>query len=337
MCASAPKPSDLPRYNELMWPMLVALHELGGTATNRETDAQVVSTLALTEAEQSLLIPSGKQSVIVNRLHWARSYLRMSGAIENVARAVVTVTPYGRTLTHADMATLDAQVRARHSKRVRPRPNPVAANDPAPAALSQQHDGDDDENEDDSASFAFIEDEALTPLIAEEVLVPDALTVGVIASTDPDVWRGHLLHVLNTMSADAFAHLCQLLLQASGFESVEVTRRFENGDIDGIGTLQNRLLSMRVFVQCRRNQRWFGPSDIHDVRAAMSGRADKGLFITTGTFTSSAQQEATRDGAPVLDLIDGEALCDLLKDCRLGVSTRQVEEVTIDPEWFAQL
>jgi len=66
----------------------------------------------------------------------------------------------------------------------------------------------------------------------------------------------------------------------------------------------------------------------------MVGRTDKGLFITTGSFTPDAKREATRDGASVLDLIDGEALCDILKDNKLGTRTEFVEQVIINPEWF---
>ena len=67
------------------------------------------------------------------------------------------------------------------------------------------------------------------------------------------------------------------------------------------------------------------------------GRSDKGLFITTGTFTVDAKHEATRDGAPPIDLIDGTRLCELLKENKLGVHTRLVEEVTVEPSWFDRL
>ena len=69
----------------------------------------------------------------------------------------------------------------------------------------------------------------------------------------------------------------------------------------------------------------------------MQGRADKGLIITTGTFTREAIKEATRDGAPPIDLIDGEFLCDKLKELKLGVETKQIEVVEIKNEWFANL
>lgn len=69
----------------------------------------------------------------------------------------------------------------------------------------------------------------------------------------------------------------------------------------------------------------------------MQGRADKGLFITTGTFTREAIKEATRDGAPPIDLIDGELLCDKLKELKLGIETKQTETVEVKSEWFNNL
>ena len=67
------------------------------------------------------------------------------------------------------------------------------------------------------------------------------------------------------------------------------------------------------------------------------GRTDKGLIITTGTFSADARREATRDGAPPIDLIDGVALCDKLKELKLGLDVRLVEEVRVKPEWFEQI
>jgi restriction system protein len=127
------------------------------------------------------------------------------------------------------------------------------------------------------------------------------------------------------------------LLRESGFIKVEVTGRSGDGGIDGIGLLRLTIISFPVFFQCKRYKGSVGASAIRDFRGAMVGRGDKGLFITTGTFTPDAMREATRDGAPVLDPIDGEALCKLLKDLKLGVSTQQVEQVSIDPEWFATI
>lgn len=69
----------------------------------------------------------------------------------------------------------------------------------------------------------------------------------------------------------------------------------------------------------------------------MQGRADKGLFITTGNYTREAIKEAARDGAPPIDLIDGDQLCEKLKEFKLGVKTEIIEKVSITPEWFLKI
>ena len=97
------------------------------------------------------------------------------------------------------------------------------------------------------------------------------------------------------------------------------------------------MLSFRVSFQCKRYKNTVGPSTIRDFRGAMMGRAEKGLVITTGGFTRDARQEATRDGATAIDLIDGELLADKLKELGLGVKTKMVEAVEIDEEWFASV
>ena len=104
-----------------------------------------------------------------------------------------------------------------------------------------------------------------------------------------------------------------------------------------MGILRVNLVSFTVLFQCKRYQGSVGAGAIRDFRGAMMGRCDKGLVITTGTFSSDARKEATRDGAPAIDLIDGEALCDLLKSLKLGVDIKLVEEITIHSEWFSRL
>ena len=137
------------------------------------------------------------------------------------------------------------------------------------------------------------------------------------------------------MSPTSFEKLCQRVLRESGFTQVEITGRSGDGGIDGIGVLRIALLSFQVFFQCKRYKGSVGAPVIRDFRGAMVVRTDKGLLMTTGSFTPEAKREATRDGAPVLDLIDGDSLCTILKDLSLGVTTRQVDEVSINPEWFS--
>ena len=143
-------------------------------------------------------------------------------------------------------------------------------------------------------------------------------------------WRERLLKALGEMHPIAFERLCQRLLREAGFTRVEVTGKTGDGGIDGTGVLRMNLLSFQVIFQCKRWQGSVGASTVRDFRGSMVGRADKGLILTTGAFTADARREATRAGAPAIDLVDGEALCDLLKQHQIGVTVRMVEEMTID-------
>lgn len=152
-------------------------------------------------------------------------------------------------------------------------------------------------------------------------------------------WREELYRVLTKeVSADAFERLTQRLLRESGFVQVEVTGRTGDGGIDGKGIAKiHGFMSFHVIFQCKKYQGSVSAGDIRDFRGAMVGRADKGLFITTGTFTPAAVKEATRDGAPPIDLVDGEQLAEKLKEFQLGIKTEMIEKVTLDKDWFANL
>lgn len=151
-------------------------------------------------------------------------------------------------------------------------------------------------------------------------------------------WKEKLLNVLYNITPAAFERLAQRLLRESGFFQVEVTGKVGDGGIDGKGIVRvSGLLSFHVIFQCKRYRGSVTPSQIRDFRGAMQGRADKGLVITTGTFTREAIKEATRDGAPPIDLIDGELLCDKLKELKLGVETKLTETIDIKNDWFNNL
>ena len=151
-------------------------------------------------------------------------------------------------------------------------------------------------------------------------------------------WREELLDLLLKLSPDTFERLCQRLLRESGFIEVEVTGRSGDGGIDGHGILRlANLVSFPILFQCKRYKGTVVPSQVRDFRGAMTGRADKGLIITTGSFTKDARREATREGAPPIDLIDGDHLIDILTQLELGVRIRKVEVVEIDNKWFEHL
>ena len=170
----------------------------------------------------------------------------------------------------------------------------------------------------------------------EERLAADDESEDVI-EFDEVTWEDDALDAIKSMSAESFERLCQRLLRESGFIQVEITGRSGDGGIDGRGVVKlGQIISFHVHFQCKRYKDSISSPLIRDFRGAMVGRADKGIFITTGSFTRDARQEALRDGAPPLDLVDGDDLVKMLKTFRLGVSVREkiVEEVSVDKRWF---
>jgi restriction system protein len=142
-----------------------------------------------------------------------------------------------------------------------------------------------------------------------------------------------LIKKLMNLSSTGFERLCQRLLRESGFESVTVIGRSGDGGLDGIGVLQiNAFVSFKVLFQCKRYIGSVTPSQVRDFRGAMMGRADKGIILTTGTFTSDAKKEAVRDGVPPIELVDGEKLLDMFETLELGLKPRKAYE--IDEKFF---
>ncbi len=151
-------------------------------------------------------------------------------------------------------------------------------------------------------------------------------------------WQETLLELIKKIDPIAFERLCQRFLRELGFQNVEVTQRSNDGGIDGVGLLKiGSVISFRCVFQAKRYKSTVSPDIIRDFRGAMIGRGDRGVVITTGTFTREAKKEAIRDGAPPIDLIDGNELVEKLKDLRLGVEVEMVEKVNIKTEWFKSI
>lgn len=161
-------------------------------------------------------------------------------------------------------------------------------------------------------------------------------SLGDLGGSDEQDWKATVLEAMKVMPPDAFERLAKRLLREAGFVNVTVTGGGGDGGIDGTGVYRMSLVSFPVYFQCKRYQGSVGSSKVRDFRGAMVGRGDKALLITTGTFTADAQAEATRDGAPPIDLIDGEALVDLLRKYELGVKStpRTVYDIVVDPGFF---
>ena len=164
---------------------------------------------------------------------------------------------------------------------------------------------------------------------------PIAEQVAEASGAPSNDYRTEVLAILLALPPTGFERLAQRLLREAGFTQVIVTGQSGDGGIDGYGTLQiNQLVSFKVLFQCKRYTKSVSPSHVRDFRGAMAGRADKGIIITTGTFTAEARREATRDGVHPIELIDGEKLLDMLQNLELGL--RPITTYEINHSFFAE-
>ncbi|MCY3833081.1 MAG: restriction endonuclease [Chloroflexi bacterium] len=149
-------------------------------------------------------------------------------------------------------------------------------------------------------------------------------------------WRDELTDTLEQMTTDAFQRLILLLLDRDGVSQIELSGAGDS--IDGIGIFGGGgFLTFRVSFRCIRGGGRVSSAEVDDFRrGVMVGRADKGLLITTGSFTQEAELKAASDRTPEIKLIDGAELIGKLKELELGVRAEQVtvERVVIDREWF---
>ncbi|MEJ7745921.1 MAG: restriction endonuclease [Luteimonas sp.] len=144
-----------------------------------------------------------------------------------------------------------------------------------------------------------------------------------------------LLGLLKALPPYGFELLCQRLLREHGFEDVEVTQKSRDGGIDGYGVLRlSPFVSMKVAFQAKRYKDVVSRAAVGEFRNALLGRAEKGVFITTGRFTADAEKEAARDGVVPIELVDGERLVGLFEEAKLGVKPKQIFE--IDYAFFDQ-
>jgi restriction system protein len=292
---------DMPPYHELLWPALQAVFELGGSASISEIVETVIKREGFSDAQQAVLHHDGPGTELGYRLAWARTYLKGMGLLTNSSRGVWALTEDGTALV-TDPVLTDCQ---RNERILELRAGYLTDLRTARKARLPH----DDEQPDDAEPSGELG------------------------------WKEQLLEQLMSIAPDAFERLARRLLREADFDSVNVTGRSGDGGIDGLGVYRLGLVSFPVFFQCKRYRGSVSPSAVRDFRGAMAGRGDKGLLITTGTFTADAKKEATRDGAPPIDLIDGDRLCDLLKRYDLGVqtATRTVEDVTVDPAFFEEI
>ena len=294
------------RQEDFYFPILVALDALGGSGQIEEINNRVFELSELNDDDLAATYAKSGSLMAAHKIAFGRTYLREAGLIKSEGKGLWVLTETGRE----QLALGEKAVRAWVAEAWRIYNKNYNA---AKAAKKKSE--------------------------SQDTYFPVDPVEGIasIEGAETGEWADQLLSKLQSMDPYGFERLSQRLLRTCGFIQVEVTKKSGDGGIDGKGVVRVNLVSFHVLFQCKRYQGSVGASTVRDFRGAMQGRADKGLIITTGTFTPDARKEATRAGAPAIDLIDGTALCELLKDNRLGVSVEMVEQVTLVPEFFDEI
>jgi restriction system protein len=256
--------SDLPipSYRDLLFPTLQVLDASTGSLSKRELDSEVIDRLGITDEQLAVMYPDGataKGSKVLHRLAFARSSLKLFGAVDNSVRGVWSITPRGKEL----LADGDGAVRRADSAM---RQELARKRKEVPTSVSEPPDV---EREDDESA-------------AEE-----------------ETWRAELLEAVQALTPRGFERLCAQLLREAGCEEVTVTAYSGDEGVDGVGLLRVGLLSFPVYFQAKKYSGSIGPEKVRELRGALAGRADKGILITTGRFSRKAVEEASRAGAPI--------------------------------------
>ena len=149
-------------------------------------------------------------------------------------------------------------------------------------------------------------------------------------------WSKKLSKILSNMDPFAFERLTQRVLRECGFTQVEITKKTGDGGIDGTGKLRiNGVFSFNIAFQCKRYKGSVGASDIRDFRGSLSTNIEKGVFITTSSFTKAASDEASAPGKQQIDLIDGEGFIDKLAE--FGIGVKEIKDYDVDEDFFSKL
>ena len=285
----------VPQHFRYIIPIIEVLKELGGSGRAGEVVDLVVEKLKIPEDELNETISSG-QSRVKNQIQWARFMLLKTGYLDSSKRGVWALTEKGlkAELTQNDLLELH-ELRKQMVKEYRK------------------------QRQEEQATIGS--DTTCVEVAEDEIVQED--------------YRVALLKELKELPPDGFERLCQRILRESGFEQVTVTGKTGDGGIDGIGVLQvNPFVSFKVLFQCKRYKDSVGAGVVRDFRGAMMGRADKGIIMTTGTFTMDAKREARRDGVTPIELVDGEKLIDMFETYQIGL--KPVKTFELDYKFFEE-
>lgn len=281
-------------FTKWFGPLLDALRNLGDSGKPREVSNRIATNLNLPDSILDETLKSGGNK-FHNQVAWARQYLVWEGLLDSSKHGTWKLTAKGKNtrLNEEESHMLFLKWVAIHQKNRSERSGASVE-----SSMPEEHDEiQPDESEQNSHII--------------------------------------LIDVLRQLSPSGFEKVCRELLRESGFENVEITGRGADNGIDGYGTLElNPFVSFKVLFQCKRykEDQSVSRAQVGDFRNAMIGRAEKGILITTSSFSNAAIKEANREGAPPVELIDGEKLVKMFERAELGVTKKTI--FTVDLTYF---
>jgi restriction system protein len=284
------------RFANYLNPVIEAINALGGSARPQEVCKYIANALNLPDEVLNEEKKSGG-SKFENQVAWARFYLAKADIIDSSRHGVWSLTDKGRKITKLTINEIQGLLREVQAQSLSPsKPAHLS-----PAVIIRRKNNQDNEEQSEEAP-----------------------------PSEESNYRVQLIEIILALPPDGFERLCQRLLRESGFQEVTVTGRSGDGGIDGIGILQiNPFVSFKALFQSKRYSGSVSPSQVRDFRGAMMGRADKGIIITTGTFTAEAKREAVRDGVPPIELVVGEMLLNMFEQLELGLKSRTTYDIDL--------
>ena len=288
----------IPRCPKLLMPTFAALKTLGGSGSNEEIVNQIIHDLDIPDEVADIPhLGNPNKTELEYQCDWARTYLKSYGVIENSARAVWSIRPNYVAVDELN----EKEIFAEANKKWR-------SEKESEKSSKEEASPEDDDPTNDYAEFP----EELKP------------------------WREKLAEVLQNMDPYGFERLAQRVLRECGFSEVKVTKKSGDGGIDGTGKLRiNGIFSFNVAFQCKRYKGQVGAAEIRDFRGSLTTDIEKGVMITTGTFTKAAKEEASNPGKQQIDLIDGEEFIN--KIAEYGIGVKPITTYEIDEDFFKKI
>ena len=288
------KPNSGPEFLRFITPLIDVLRDLGGAGRPSDVRPLVIKKLQIPESETKVMLESGV-SRVNNQIDWARNYLKEWDLLSAQERGIWRLTEKGFkvNLTNEQIYKLFKEVQNKYQNK----------------------------NSKTEINPKIKKENKLEKEIDE--IIPEEKR-----------HQSDLLNLIINLSPYGFEKLCKRLLIEEGFQNVEITKQSRDGGIDGIAKLNlNRFVSFRVFFQCKKYKGSVGSEAIQLFKGAIDGKVkpgDKGLMITTGYFTDSAEKEATREGGFPIELIDGERLIEMFENLKLGLKPKIIFDIDVD-------